>query len=243
MDFKWKTTMMASSLAIMLAVSGLPLFTAAESVSGNENTVVNEVTGDQEQASQETIVSEKMTFDELVKKYAEDNNISEGQAKKDLLVNYEKAHKTNDQKKAVQSVATATEFGVSAETIVSATSATYRTFTVVLEPMYLWSPKLSFYSETSEYGNWHGIVKVIDTTLIRTDAYGITKQFSGTTFTFLESASKIHWYVNGDFYNNGTTTRTAGVSIGLNQSTSIQYSISNSSNHFAYKYEVGDYNW
>jgi hypothetical protein len=71
---------------------------------------------------------------------------------------------------------------------------------------------------------------------------GISKQYDGTIYTNLESAAKIFWIVNGDFYNNGTTTGSGGVSIEVGQSATVNFNISYASNHYKYLYKEGAIN-
>lgn len=61
-----------------------------------------------------------------------------------------------------------------------------------------------------------------------------TKQFSGTLFYHLEAYNKLFFELNGDFYDNGTTTYSGGVSIGISENSSIKFSVTYSSNHYKY---------
>jgi len=63
---------------------------------------------------------------------------------------------------------------------------------------------------------------------------GVTKQFSGRLFCNIESKTKFYWDLNGDFYDNGNTTVGGGVDIGINESVNFNFSVSYSSNHYAY---------
>ena len=64
----------------------------------------------------------------------------------------------------------------------------------------------------------------------------MTKQFGGTVYTNLEDANSIYYIVNGDFYNNGTTTGGGGVNIGVGEGVSLNFNLSYSSNEYAYCY-------
>lgn len=64
----------------------------------------------------------------------------------------------------------------------------------------------------------------------------MSKQFSGTVYANLEDASTIFYTVEGFFFNNGTTTGGGGVSIGVGQSASVNFSVSGSTNHYSYCY-------
>ena len=112
----------------------------------------------------------------------------------------------------------------------------YRVFTVnlvVTENVYV--PHLEFYCQTSENGNYWGILNVYSCELIR--SYNqISKQFSGTVNFWLRNPYTIEYSVNGDFYENGTTSHTAevGLNVDVGAGASISYSISYSSNHYKY---------
>ena len=74
-------------------------------------------------------------------------------------------------------------------------------------------------------------------------AYGssISKQFRGDLKVWLRSTQKIEYVINGDFYNNGTTTSSGGIGVnaGINQLVSISFTATSttSSNHYKYFYE------
>ena len=69
---------------------------------------------------------------------------------------------------------------------------------------------------------------------------GVSKQFSGELYYHLERNNKLHWDLNGDFFNNGTTTVSLGASVGVGGDSSISFSISSASNHFAYCHKYDD---
>lgn len=72
--------------------------------------------------------------------------------------------------------------------------------------------------------------------------YGNTsKQFSGSLYYNLEAGNQFYWDLNGDFYNNGTTTYSYGGSVGVNGAASTSFSVAYASNHYAYKQISGRY--
>ncbi|WP_147423836.1 hypothetical protein [Cohnella endophytica] len=105
-----------------------------------------------------------------------------------------------------------------------------------------------FYCETSESGNFNGILKVLDTSMNRV-ANGKSKWFFGTIYTNLEHGAKIHYIVNGEFYNNGTITVTGtGTGTGTGGITvggffTMTFSVSSSSNFNATLYIADDFYW
>lgn len=116
----------------------------------------------------------------------------------------------------------------------------YRTLSVGLNVSSEFKPRLEFYCQTSEYGTYWGIQKVYSMQLVRS-YNGISKQFSGNVEMWLRSAYQIEFVVNGDFYNNGTTTVTGGnnmqLGIGEYAQMSCSASISTTTNHYKYFYD------
>lgn len=160
-------------------------------------------------------VSEPMNYSEVVARCAEINNISEGKMKSQLNKNVYSVNSLRN-------------------------SGTYRELRVSLNVRSDYKPQLSFFCNTSEYGNYWGITDIFSIQMIR-DYRGTSKQFSGNIEGYLRSAAKILYIVNGDFYNNGTTTVTAEVSASANggvASTSFSASTAVSSNHFKYFYDT-----
>ena len=125
---------------------------------------------------------------------------------------------------------------------ISAQAATYRTLSQQFTVTSTYRPTMRFYCETTESGLYHGIMKILTVNMVR-GYNGITKQFSGNVYVNLERGDRIFYIVNGDFYNNGTTTFNAGVNIGIGESRSVSFGVSNSSNHYAYRYIESYYNW
>ncbi len=63
---------------------------------------------------------------------------------------------------------------------------------------------------------------------------GISKQFGGTLFVNLDDSTNFYWDLNGDFYNNGTTTGGFSGSINVGNVVNIGFSASETSNHYKY---------
>ncbi len=100
-----------------------------------------------------------------------------------------------------------------------------------------YQPYLDFYCATSEGGHFFNINSIYSIQLVRS-YNGISKQFGGEVNAWLRSSNSIEYYVNGDFFNNGTTTVSGGIGVnaGLNVKCSATYSVSYSSNHYKYFY-------
>ena len=122
---------------------------------------------------------------------------------------------------------------------ISSRAATYRTISSQFEVTSIYRPTLNFYCQTSEGGgSFRGILKILNVGMNR--SYGIlSKTFTGSVYTHLQDPNRIYWVVNGDFYNNGTTTVNGAVSIGLGKTASISFGASNTSGHYKYCYKTG----
>lgn len=174
----------------------------------------NDNTYDANSNTEEIMVSEVMTFNEMVECYAKEMGISLIQAYKEFSINDNVS-------------------------LVEAKAATYRELAVGLGVTETYRPSIRFYCNTSESGNYWGITSIYKVTLNRT-YNGISKQFDGEVDAWLRSAYQIEWMANGDFYNNATQSFGASVTgdFKLNDSIHIDFGVSGStsSNHYAYYY-------
>ena len=158
-------------------------------------------------------VSAPMSFSEMVNHYMEVNGVSYDEALKAFPVRLQKETRA---------------------------SATYRTLSVSLTVTSTCRPRIEFYCRTSESGSYWGILSIYSVQLVRSYS-GISKQFTGNISVWLRSAYQIEYTINGDFYNNGTTTVSGGggLDLGIGESVNISLSASMSyeSNHYKYFYE------
>ncbi|MGL4571007.1 MAG: hypothetical protein ACRCVJ_08075 [Clostridium sp.] len=154
--------------------------------------------------------SDVLNYDELIAMVSEKENMTIEEAKK--FIGPEKIIKDSSGK---------------------ATRATYRTYHSSVWIASNYSAYPTFYCETSEWGNYRGIVKILNSSLNR-NHNGSSNQFSGTLYINLENANTIYYELNGDFFNNGTTTVSGGANIGVGQSGTLSFSLSYASNHFKY---------
>lgn len=163
-------------------------------------------------------ISNVLTFEEITKEISKDLEISLTDAENMVLQNS------------------------TSKSVASVKAATFRTLSQQFTVTSTYKPTMKFYCETSESGLYHGVLKILTVNMIR-GYNGISKQFGGTVYTNLERSDRIYFIVNGDFYNNGTTTFNAGVNIGIGESASVSFGVSNSSNHYAYRYIESYLNW
>lgn len=182
------------------------LYAAEKSVSIENGLSIDIITDDNLE------ISEPMSAEEVIADYAKNKGVTKEKAAKALGISLDNNNRVN----------------------LLATENTYRTlkhrYTVTTGYM----PCVEFYCQTSEYGNWWGIVRVLNTNL-DVSYNGLVKVFNGTIYTNLQNAYTIYVIVNGHYYNTGTTTWTGGGSIGIGEAATITGTISYASSWFAYK--------
>jgi len=169
-------------------------------------------------------VSDAMSYDEMAVVMAKDQDIPLMKAKKILGNETSEKSNRNSSNLLAQSVS----------------SVGYRTVAVEFTVGMFYFPKLTFYCTTNEGGSlgW-GIVSVLGTMLNTTDKYNTSKRFQGTVYTNLESITSIYYMINGQFFDNSSTTATAGIQIGLGEGSNISRSSSSTTNFYAGISEYG----
>jgi len=220
---KKRFLMLVLSFSLILSSSLSAFALAPEDKLIDENQKENIISGFTEINDNQTVVSEVLTFDEIVERIAKDNNISIEEAENQVIGSFDENNK----------------FSLNSSNI-SPYNATFRTVSSTFIVNSSYSPSLNFYCQTSEGGYFWGIVQILNVGMNRS-SNGLTKQFGGSVFTHLENAGRIYWNVNGDFYNNGTTTFNGGVQIKLDESATINFGVSHSTSHYEYVYTQGYY--
>lgn len=183
------------------------------SITSSKEVKANELTSDKVinntiNTNSEMNKSDVYTYDEFVELMSKDLNISIEESKKIIGEN-----RTRDGKER-----------------------TFRNFYATVSVNSVFKPVINFYCDTSEYGNYCGIVKVLNVSLNRK-----SKQFDGSLYYNLENANTIYWELNGDFFNNGTTTISGGGSVSVGGVGSLQFNVSYSSSHYSYCNKSGRY--
>lgn len=111
--------------------------------------------------------------------------------------------------------------------------------TLSVENKPLYKPTLDFYCHVSVGDGVWGIQDIYLVQMDRSSG-GITKQFSGEVNVWLRGPERIEYVVNGDFYNYGTTTVSAGgkVQIGIGNVATLEFSatVTTTDNWYAYCY-------
>lgn len=111
----------------------------------------------------------------------------------------------------------------------------YLTFRVNVKVTSMYTVQLRFYTKCKALEgapNPEEFVEVIDSSLKRDLNPNIVKQFKGRLVTHLETAKRLHWILDGDFFNDGTTTWTDGFKITIGESFVIDYTTQHSTDHY-----------
>lgn len=212
-------------IALIAFNVGMPAF--ASTVETDESF---EATGNISIVDESSSVSEVLTFDELVDEIAADTGKTVDQVESDII-----ASKSAEMRKTADSKEIS-----NAEIEIIARSASYRSITDQFTVTSTYKPYVKFYCETSEGTYYWGILEILNVGMDR-EYNSTTKQFGGTVYVNLENAYTIFWIVNGDFYNNGTTTSSGGVNVGVGDYASVGFDASYTSSHYAYCYEEDRY--
>lgn len=154
--------------------------------------------------------SQVMTFEEMVNCYADKKGLSYEDALKQIPANI----KDDAPNRAIGYIT--------------------RSVTLNVKPEY--KPELEFFCQVAYGGHFYNIQSIYAVELNR-NYKGLSKQFKGKVQAWLRSTQDIEYLVNGDFYNNGKTTISGGINIGVGKMGSITFNISNASGHYKYFYE------
>lgn len=99
-----------------------------------------------------------------------------------------------------------------------------------------WYPQLDIYAKCT--GINRSFVGIQDLNLIRSYNY-VSRNFAGKCQAIVEDSKTIYYVVNGDFYDQGTTSFTFGGSVNLGKYATLSASVTSANNHFGYVYTTG----
>lgn len=159
-------------------------------------------------------ISEAMSFEEMVQRYADHAGITYVEALK-AFPDVPVAHSTSGYQ--------------------------YRVFSVPLNVTTTYQPHIEFYCVTAEGGSFRDIKSIYFVQFVRT-YHSVTKQFNGAIEFWLRSRNSIEYVINGDFFNDGITTDnwSGGLEFGIDEGGRINFSFSGSTsagNFYRYFYE------
>lgn len=192
--------MLFAMMIVAVPVRGKAAEVSDNTMNGNINLM---------EPSDGVVISEALTYDEMVQVIARDKKIS--------LLEAEKIVGPRPDTTSRNSIA----------------SESYRTIskTFSLGMFGTYKPYVLYYCRTSESGAYWGIVEVLNTMLMRDGGIGLYR-FEGELYTHLQSPYQIYYSISGDFYEFGEQSSTTSSSIGLDEYLTIGYSVSESNNFF-----------
>lgn len=227
--------------ASLVSTSAIPTYAAGNLPSSNNHqNALSKGEIDINNPNEKTIISEVLTFEEIVSQISEEQEITKEEAASQVIAGTSTPTPTN----SLNNFQKLSGVNATSQTI-TAKSATYRTITKVFTVKSSYKPSLKFYCQTNEGGtSFRSISKVLNIGMNR-KTYGgsISKGFDGTVYAHLQSPNRIYWIVNGDFYNNNTVTTNGGVNIGIGGSASVDFGVASETNHYAYTYLDGYANY
>ncbi|MEY8310263.1 hypothetical protein AAK899_12190 [Erysipelotrichaceae bacterium 51-3] len=176
----------------------------------------------------------EFTFDEMVDRISKEDGLSKQEIIKKLISSEKQSLKNKNNSPQLNDN----------DILNSLRAAVYRTLTIPIPSVASYKPNgIEFYHKSADFeGSQMTCTQIIWISLDRLDnRTGITKQFSGSIHLQLLDAQTIDWMINGDFFDNGTTSVGGTVTGGIGDYASVTLSVSYSSNHFAYYNQSGRY--
>jgi hypothetical protein len=220
--------MVSLMMSLALVLGSTTVAFAAPNKDKSLNVQGSALSGYTEMDSKQTNVSDVLNYDQMVALIAKDKNITKTEAS--TIVIGPNPLGSPIKTDGIQN-------GVSTN-YQAALTATYRTVSSQFTVNSLYKPWLKFYCKTSEGGGFYGLEKILNISMDR-NYLGMSKTFGGSVYANLEDGGTIYWIVNGDFYNNGSTSVSGGVDIGLGEFGSINFGASYATSHYAYCYKTG----
>ncbi|MBY3621156.1 hypothetical protein M2444_004702 [Paenibacillus sp. PastF-3] len=231
MSFK---KLLLTSLSVCLLAVGSPAF-ASSSVEESPATSIAQtidLENDLDQLSKDVIVSDVLTYDELVSLMSEEQGITEEEASAIILNNSGANNR------------------ISLESRESAARLnTYRTVTKYLEGINnsYYRPSMEFYCQTSEGDGFRGIIKIMTSsmnTLYNNGSTTVAKTYVGTLYVNLQDANTIYYIADGKFYNNGGIQSVTGnIQIGVGGSTTLGISATAATNLYMTIFQSDPFTW
>ncbi|MBR4860953.1 MAG: hypothetical protein IKU09_01970 [Firmicutes bacterium] len=168
------------------------------------------------------IISEPLTYDEMIYRYAQNADISIEEARKQFP-----EYPKNSGARGTDSVE-------------------YRELSKYLDVTSEYRPRLVFFCEIAQGTSTFNILSIYEVQLDRgynnpTTGTEIVKQFEGELNAWLRGVWEIEYFINGNFYNFGTTTITGGVGVNAGEDEKITVgfnaSMAYDTNYYGYIYE------
>lgn len=175
-----------------------------------------------ELANDENVTFTEVSYEEMINDIAKSNGISKEAAK------FLHPNQTNAIRPMTFNPITPQSTSIHKITIRQEVAAKYR-------------PALQIFVWTYNSGSFTSFNKIEAVGLDRKDvSLNTSKHFSGELKATIETSTRIWWYINGDFYNNGTTT-ISGTAEASGLVWKGSATVTQSENHFKYWNNSGKY--
>ncbi|WOO34964.1 hypothetical protein R2R35_14275 [Anaerocolumna sp. AGMB13020] len=212
MKHKMKIVAFALVLAMVFTL-GAPMKSYAATETAPENAKVESINLLE---SEDVVISDVLTFEEIATEYAKSNQVSIEEAKK--ILGADSSSTNNSAAKTAG--------------IITPYATTYRTITKELYSVYsYYKPKLVFYCQTTESGSYMGIIQILNVEMNRISG-GTVKSFTGNVYVHLQSSYVIYYSVNGEFWDIGVQSSTASVGITVGGVLTLTFNLTNPSSFF-----------
>ncbi|MGO1469432.1 MAG: hypothetical protein ACTHW2_05360 [Tissierella sp.] len=123
-----------------------------------------------------------------------------------------------------------------------AVSYSYATITETVKVTSSYSCRPYFYTKFKYSGSPNPSAMVqVDYADINRSWNGISKIFGGNLHYKLETYKSLYWDLNGDFYNNGSTTVGTSFKIGIGESFALTFDAGYATDHYKYIRKTGRY--
>ncbi|MBG9541623.1 hypothetical protein ABE29_02020 [Cytobacillus firmus] len=181
-----------------------------------------------EESGDVKVTINKLTYDEFIENRAKAKGITIEQAK-EIYKNPNNTLNTQSGKRTLSTMSSASDFSMHEINIEQDVSLTYK-------------PTVQIFVYTYNSGSFSQFDFIEEVDLDR-DGFSnlFSKQFAGKVNAKITTPTKIWWNVNGDFFDNGTTSVTMGFGGGLGQKVTASFEVSHESNHFDYYENTGVY--
>lgn len=178
----------------------------------------------------------ELTFDEMVESIALQSGDTKENVIDDFIKEKSPLQRSTLTAESKQEILTS----LAASSYIEVRVYNFKTYGGVYKPR-----ALSFYGEgdkpSFDHARMYNLLNIVfdRSNALSKPGYPASKQFSGNIYAKLESNDRIYYSIDGDFFNNGSTTTTGGFNIGVGESISLSFGSSTVSSHFAYIFETG----
>lgn len=213
-------------LSLLLIVGTMLFNPATSNAAENVNQGVIDLKNLDELEKTGEVTIEEITYEEMIHKISESKGISK-----------KEAQSLHPNRISIDANQVNSEFSTS----IGIQSTTLHEIKLRQAVSTIYRPAIQLFVWTYNSGSFTQFNSIEEMDLDRKDiSTSLSKQFQGKLRAEIQSGSKIWWYINGDFYNNGQTTVSGTVSAdGVIWSGSG--TISNVSSHYKYWNNSGTY--